>query len=166
MADLDISRSIYRSEKYRTLVQKYAHPQKKGSGHTPSIFSTIKDLMYFAALLGFENNKRIPLSNDHQKEDIGKTEWNNDKNLVLIFAIAFAETNDIDILKIEREEEMIKIFEEYANGGFAIIESWQSVTDDEGITSLITGLTQQGYFRTIGDTGMQVEDLDFSNVRI
>ena len=76
-------RNINRSDEHEDFVQKLAvrnHPIKKRS-----IFPTIKDLLCFAAMLGFSEGKRIPLSSTHKKHDIQRQIFIDDGKINLIF---------------------------------------------------------------------------------
>ena len=89
---------------------------------TTGAFTTYADIVAFAASLGAEYRKRVPLN------EVSKTEpapisleifitRGYDR---LINLIAVADTQDIKILSTENEEmqkKRIEIFEEYANGG-------------------------------------------------
>src|SRR5215212_5293849 len=114
-------RAIKRSEKFEELVKKLAveeHPVTK-----KSIFPTIRELVCFAAVLGFENNRRGKLE-DATNDVEGRIFLNSQQSLDLIYLIALAAEKDGEILREENEEKMFQAFEEYAQGGFEILEQW------------------------------------------
>ena len=143
----DKLRGIFRSDEHKEIVEKLA-VRRHGIKKT-SIFPTIKDLMCFAAMLGFSEGKRVPLSENHQKQDIQKQIFIDDGKINNIFLIALAETKDANILRDDEETDITKIFEEYANGGFEIIKSWEmDMPDDiEGDKFVVNGLIKHGYLK-------------------
>ena len=101
------------------LVQKLLDTKR-----TTSAFQTYADVIVFAASLGAKYQKRVPLKEVSNSEPAPISlevfisrgyDW-------VIKLIAVTETQDIKILSIhdpKAEEERVKIFEEYANGGLA-----------------------------------------------
>tara|TARA_B100001175_G_C19183934_1_gene483415 strand:- start:102 stop:578 length:477 start_codon:yes stop_codon:yes gene_type:complete len=138
-------RNINRSDEHEEFVQKLAirnHSIKKSS-----IFPTIKDLLCFAATLGFSEGKRVPLSSEHKKHDIQRQIFIDDGKINLIFLIALSELKDVNILRDDNEVDIIEIFEEYANGGLEIMKSWElDVPDDgNGDKAIVNGLIKNKY---------------------
>ena len=101
------------------LVQKLL--ETKG---TTGAFQTYADVIVFAASLGAKYQKRVPLKEVSHSEPAPISlevfisrgyDW-------VIKLIAVTETRDIQILSTDEpkiEEERVRIFEEYANGGLA-----------------------------------------------
>ncbi|MDJ0509007.1 MAG: DNA phosphorothioation-associated protein 4 [Crocosphaera sp.] len=84
-------------------------------------FQTYADVITFAATLGAKYKKRVPL-NVISKEPapISLEIFVSRGYDAVIKLLAIAETNDPNILSIydrEAEDQRVKIFEEYANGG-------------------------------------------------
>ena len=87
-------------------------------------FRYLYDVQIFAAVVGYKYKKREELTGDTHT-----IKWGTLKEVEiipqLINLIALASSkNDTDILKEERDQEKVKIFEEYAEGGFQIIDGW------------------------------------------
>lgn len=85
------------------------------------VFETYKDALVFAAALGAfhgdkepfeESSEPIPFEYFRRKAD----------NEALFLLLALHDTEDIDILRDDRQEERLEIFESYANGGLNRIE--------------------------------------------
>jgi dnd system-associated protein 4 len=144
-------RSIIRSKAHGPLIAKLTLKDPKTG---IAAFPTIKALQCYAALLGFDQKRREPLD----KKETENIEWhtfNNDGYTQYIYLIALAETKSINVLKYDvdnsqpgdAEEDMVRIFEEYANGGFAILESWLSKTpgDPYGAKAILNGLNRANY---------------------
>jgi dnd system-associated protein 4 len=90
--------NINRSKIHEELVQSLA--VEKLNGAARSIFPTIRELLCFAAILGFSKSKRIPLDKSKGTEDVSYQQMERFGDDELIFLIAVAEENDAEILKI------------------------------------------------------------------
>lgn len=112
--------NINRSKIYEEYVQKLAALPLPGSDRR--LFPTIRELLCFAALLGFSEKRRLPLDRSQGVEDVSYQQFERGDAENLIYLIALAETEDPDILREGEEGRCAEIFEEYANGGFAIIK--------------------------------------------
>ena len=89
---------------------------------TTGPFQTYADVLAFAASLGAKYNKRVPLKEIAKKEPspIGLEIFISRGYDLAIKLLAIADTKDPKILSpydSTAEEQRIKIFEEYANGG-------------------------------------------------
>jgi len=62
-----------------------------------------------------------------------------------IFLVALAKKKDAATLAVENDDEIIKIFEEYAAGGLEQIASWlnENATDISGVQALIAKIQAQ-----------------------
>lgn len=114
--------NINRSRVYEDIVQKLAAIPLPDSDRR--LFPTIRELLCFAALLGFSEKRRVPLDRTHGVEDISYQQFERGDAEHLIFLIALAESQDTDILREGEEVRCAEIFEEYANGGLGIIKDF------------------------------------------
>jgi dnd system-associated protein 4 len=94
---------------------------QKDKDKNKNIFLTYKDALVFAACLGFKSNKRVPF--DKSSEPVGIHIFKGEYDSVIFNYIGIASTESSDIIGEKREEEKIKIFEEYACGGLELIEN-------------------------------------------
>ena len=85
-----------------------------------NIFRTYKDILIFAACLGFKSGKRVSFK--ESSEPIKRDIFNGTYDSAVINAIALLEKNDTQILTDGCADERIAIFEEYACGGLEIIQ--------------------------------------------
>jgi len=95
---------------------------KEGSQNKDGFFPTFKDLLVFAAALGYKYNTRIPFSEN--LEPIHLSVFQNEE-INFIDILALGETADINIIDPNDEEAVEKkllIFEEYANGGLELLD--------------------------------------------
>jgi dnd system-associated protein 4 len=111
--------NINRSRVHEDMVQRLASQKLPGMDRT--LFPTIRELLCFAALLGYSEKRRLPLDKDKGVEDISYQQFERGDAEDLIFLIALADSKDPDILKDGEESRCAEIFEEYANGGLQII---------------------------------------------
>lgn len=87
------------------------------------VFPTMAEAINFAALVGFRAKKKKAVENA-RKDPIRSQIFESNQLQGYICLIAVAETNDIDCLRDEGFEESVRLYEEYAFGGFLTIEQW------------------------------------------
>jgi dnd system-associated protein 4 len=113
--------NIFRSRAYEDVVQKLGSLPLPDSDRR--LFPTIREVLCFAALLGFSEDRRLPLDRSQGVEDISYQQFEREQNAeFLVYLIALAAGDGPDMLREGREQECATIFEEYANGGLAIIK--------------------------------------------
>ena len=88
------------------------------------LFSTIRELLTFSALLGVHHSLRIPLDKSAGVDDIQGSIYDDTEALEFIWLIGIIETENVDVLKDGNERDCALIFEEYANGGLQLISEW------------------------------------------
>ncbi|MDX9918183.1 MAG: DNA phosphorothioation-associated protein 4 [Gudongella sp.] len=111
-----------------------------------SLFPTMKDLVIFAAILGFSEGRKTSFTSKTKDPIKGHT-FERYQDDDIIFWIALGETKDPSILQPNREKECVEIFEEYACGGIEIIEGWcnkNALLSKE--QAIISELQKKGYF--------------------
>lgn len=130
------------------------------------VFPSIKALQCFAAVLGYSLERRIPLG-----QDTDSIEWHifeNTGDQALIYLLVLAHEKKLEKLRYFQEssvddvkEDPLRIFEEYANGGFHTIEEWmlESPGDPTGAEALINGMTRKGF---IPEAFVELDEPDFS----
>lgn len=111
--------NINRSRVHEEMVQRLAVEKLPGSDRT--LFPTIRELLCFAALLGYSESRRIPLDKEKGVEDVSYQQFERGDAEDLIYLIALADSKDPEILKDGEESRCAEIFEEYANGGLQIL---------------------------------------------
>jgi dnd system-associated protein 4 len=65
----------------------------------------------------------------------------------LLYLIGLAETKDVDCLRVENEDSLVTIFEEYANGGLSTLEDWllETPSDPHGDRAIVDALNRHGF---------------------
>lgn len=130
-------RNVYRSEFNENLVQELVTEKK--------IFSTIRELLCFSAMLGYalQRRKKLP---DGKKNDVSYQQFEANDAVDNIYLIAVCETQSTDCLRPESEVDMVTIFEEYAHGGLETIQSWYSkYSTQDPQKALISGLYDEKF---------------------
>jgi dnd system-associated protein 4 len=112
--------NINRSRQYEDVVQLLAGQKLPGADRP--LFPTIRELLCFAALLGYSEGRRIPLDRSQGVEDVSYQQFERGDAEDLIYLIALADSHDPEILKDGEEGRCAEIFEEYANGGFGVLK--------------------------------------------
>lgn len=153
-------RAIRRSKAHEGLVRQLAESAHPAAGRP--IFPTMRELMCFAAVLGFELENKKPLDSTTMEID-GRTFENHHQSIDLIYLVALAHARDAEVLRDEEEEHCLNIFEEYAEGGFRAMTAWlaEHPTDDLGDDALLRALTRRGYLGEERGIDNAIHDVSF-----
>jgi len=150
-----VLRDVRRCQEFEDLYNKLGSREYKWpSGQRPEgapLFGTIRDLLCFAAFLGFHLNRRESLEG-HQTEVIPEEVFSkNEDALDCLRLVSLAEAKDQSIFEEERLNEMVQIFEEYAHGGMRVIQRYimELPTDILGADAIIEGLRRDGLVSTV-----------------
>jgi len=135
-------KSVRRDIKHEPLVRQLAETVNPTTKR--SLFPTMRELLCFAAALGFQMSRRVPLGEGTAEVD-GRVFENLDSAVDMIYLVGLAGMRDVGILQPEREEELIKVFEEYANGGLQILDEWLRAQggDVYGDQAILTALRRE-----------------------
>lgn len=125
--------SVRRDRMHEPLVEKLCSNKDGGK----PIFTFIKDLMIFAAVVGYSKGKRKALGND--TVSIILETYASDQKDAFIYLIALMEEKKGAFLKDENLPSSIKIYEEYCNAGLEKIQLWldENPADHKGIDTLV-----------------------------
>jgi len=97
--------------------------QKLG-GKDATMFPTLREALTFCAILGYKERRRVPLDSNAGTEDIAGAQYQINEAVDMVFALALADSKNSDVLRPDRERDCIQIYEEYANGGLELVQSW------------------------------------------
>jgi len=119
----------------RIYVQRDKHHlfQALGKDDETSPFPTLKDAFLFAAAVGWANKRRVPAKS--AKQHVGF--WHSfsaQEDVPLIQAICIAETGDPSI--VANHGEMLRIIEDYANGGIDMVVNYERHDRDATVLAL------------------------------
>ena len=117
---------VYVSEDKAELVRNLRSAQ----GHTGP-FRTYADVVSFAAVVGFNGSRKVPLASYSRKEP-DPVPQEQFRNANIIGLVALADTQDPAILRDDDEcdRRRVEIFQEYVNGGLEILATELSGTVD------------------------------------
>ena len=133
-----MSNDVRRPKQYEEMLRKLCQDDNR-------IFSTYKEAMVFAACLGFSENKRV--SFDKSSEPIRLDIFRGDYDEAILQCIGLVDTRDPTIMGDARQDERLRIFEEYACGGLAILETevYRAAGDwDQQLLRLVVKQAKQG----------------------
>lgn len=108
---------VKRSKSFEQTLQKLG-------GKDAKMFPTLREALTFCAILGYKERRRVPLTSNAGTEDIAAAQYWDNEAVDMVFALALAESKDSDVLRPDRERDCIQIYEEYANGGLELVQSW------------------------------------------
>ncbi len=114
--------NINRSRLYEDIVQRLAAQSLPGTDRR--LFPTIRELLCFAAVLGYSEGRKVPLDRSQGVEDVSYQQFERGDAENLIYLIALADSQDINTVREDNEDECARIFEEYANGGLGLIKDY------------------------------------------
>ncbi|HEY9626520.1 MAG TPA: DNA phosphorothioation-associated protein 4 [Coleofasciculaceae cyanobacterium] len=86
------------------------------------LFLTYADILTFAAVLGFQQKRKVPLGKYSRKDpDAVLQEQFRDRSIIDLIAVA--EMHDSKILTADQDTDLkrVEIFQEYANGGLELL---------------------------------------------
>jgi dnd system-associated protein 4 len=128
-------RDIRRPEGTEPLVERLTNQQV--SGTDAPVFPTIMDLLIFCAGVGLSVSRRSPVASTGKA--VPYRIFENNQKEGYIYLVALADKKDPAVLSGEQDEEIAKIFEEYAAAGLEEVELWISAnpTDISGVQALI-----------------------------
>ena len=136
-------RSIRRDKGHEALVRQLTEVTNPVTKR--SVFPTMRELLCFAAALGFQMDQRRELG--AETAEVDARVWENlDAAVDMVYLIGVAGARDVNILQPDREEELLKVFEEYANGGLTVLDGWLRTQggDVYGDQAILAGLRREG----------------------
>lgn len=143
------------------MVRQLTGETADGIGARP-VFPTMRELMCFAAALGYENGRKMPLTKD--TNEIDARIWERSQEAMdLLYLIALVGENDGEILREDRIDDAVGIFEEYANGGFAVLTQWLKEKPDDlnGDKAILAALSKYGFLGDDSTPKGVLGDVDF-----
>lgn len=134
----------------------YGTPLKKANDQP--IFVTKRDLLCFAAVLGFEVKRRGEIRAKATDFVDGRPFENSQEAMNLLYLVGLAETKDVDCLREAKEEDLVTIFEEYADGGLDTLQEWlrETPSDSHGDRAIIEALKAHGFLTIPGESAESV----------
>ncbi|MVS99783.1 DNA phosphorothioation-associated protein 4 [Devosia marina] len=151
--------NIHRSRIHEDMVQRLAMTKLPGTDRT--LFPTIRELLCFAALLGYSEGRRVPLDRSAGTEDVSYQQFERRDAEDLIFLIALADSKDPEILKDGEEGRCAEIFEEYANGGLQVLRDAMLRSGGEYPDRDILELLKKSGYLNIEEAEPDIDGINF-----
>ncbi len=107
------------------------------------VFDAYRDLLVFAAGLGFARNRRQ--SFEHSSEPIPWSVFSGVGLDGFVNMLAAVTDDDYTILDPERYDERLKVFEEYANGGLEVIHELLGHSSRPSLDILVQVMMEVGH---------------------
>lgn len=126
---------------------------------TEAKFPTYRDILLFAAAVGFQQQRRVPFTNaagDPIRYETMTAPPFSDTLINMIAANVCSD--DPEIMDAERLEERVKMFEEYANGGLDYIQEQINVRHKPA-NLVVIDLVTEAIAENSGADPASVEDL-------
>lgn len=98
-------------------------------------FSTYKEVLVFAAALGYANRRREPFSSS--AEPIPWHIFSGYGDEALINMLPIADEERLELLSPEMFDERLKWFEEYANGGLEVLQQRLATSTQEPLDVIL-----------------------------
>ena len=150
-------RTFRHNHRHETLVDLlYGKPLKKANNQP--IFATKRDLLCFAAVLGFERERKGIIEARAIDFVDSRPFENSEEAMNLFYLVGLAETKDADALREEFEDKLVNIFEEYADGGLTVLKEWLAETpsDPNGDRAILAALRKYGYLGIVDEPAEDV----------
>jgi len=108
-----------------------------------SIFQYLKDMMVFAAMIGYSQGERRELSGE--TIDIILETYATDEKDGFIYLLGLLELKDGQVLKDQNLRKCVEVFEEYCNAGLYFMEAWldDNPGDPSGVDTLLDKIYNQ-----------------------
>lgn len=155
--------SIHRLDRHEGLVRRLAEQAHPKTG--ASIFPTFRELACFAALLGFELDRRATMDGPTGLLVDGRIFASNDQSLDILYLLGLASTRDQDVLleNVDQETRLVGEFEQFVNGGLDVLAEWLAAepTDADGDRAILGALVRGGFLADAERSDVSLDDVTF-----
>lgn len=125
-------KDVRRNNKYAAVVDLLVHGKlgEEDGGRFPRMFPYIKDLIVFSAMVGKKYDEKEEVEKDNTGiilstfEGSSGTRGSSVDQHNIIFMFGLSVLRDMKYLRDENVDEVIRVFEQYSNGGLNIIHGW------------------------------------------
>lgn len=114
--------AVRRESRFEILEKRFC--STKDASSNDATFNTIKELMVFAALIGFQLDDYQPIEAKSNTGSILLGTYASTKHDAYIYLIALGRKSSLDVLRDDNLKDAICIFEGYCNAGLTHIDNW------------------------------------------
>ncbi len=128
------NKTVYWPTEYSNIVNLLKGQSVSGEEINPGMYAHNTYPVVLAAIIGLVHNRTRPVSSPSlqiETETFTNHEYGGVRLVGFIFLIPLIATKDLDLLKPENEDKLIRIFEGYASGGFEYLRGALSESTDE-----------------------------------
>lgn len=116
-----------------------------------NIFSSYKNALVFCASVGYRFSRKTPF--EESGEPIRIEIFNTETDIPFMYALALADTEDIELMKESNFPKVVKIFEEYANAGLIyLVDLYDRETPVENLEVLVSAQRDKSNIDTLVDS--------------
>jgi len=150
---------IFRDKKHSQLVERLTEKETSYCGQ--KIFPTIRELMVFAAMVGFHYGKKSTV--EEKGNEIPQRIFETNESDGYIYLCAIQNQKDGEIFRSQNENECWRIFETYANSGLEIIDNWllDSPGDTDGVETILNEMKKVAAQLMDSQANPDPQDLSF-----
>jgi dnd system-associated protein 4 len=152
--------TVWRDKKYTVLSERLVMKETLYCGQ--KIFPHYRELIMFAAMVGFYYGKQVPVKD--KAYEIPQDIFENADKDAYVYLCALQDQKDGNIFREENNNECWKIFESYANYGLEVIDNWllDSPGDTDGVDTILNEMKIiAGDLQGTTETGVDLENLEF-----
>ena len=126
---------IWRDNKYTQLAERLVDKETNACGQ--KIFINYRELMVFAAMIGFHYGKCKAVA--ERGFEIPQRVFESNDSDAYVYLCALQNKKDGEIFREKNDNECWRIFESYANSGLEIIDTWllTNVNDIDGVDTIL-----------------------------
>ncbi len=126
---------IWRDKQYTQLADRLVEKETGYCGQ--KIFPSYRELMVFAAMVGFHNGKTSDVN--EKSFEIPQRIFENNNSDAYVYLCALQDQKSGEIFREENDNKCWKIFESYANYGLEVISNWllDSPGDIDGVETIL-----------------------------
>lgn len=162
MATFSPTRTIYWPSAYADLVNTLKGLDLNGQPTHPPMYRYNTGVIVMAAVLGLVHCREEEVGPQRQEISTDTFEvhkFTNSSLSAFLLLIPLIGTQDIELLRPEREDELIRKFERYAAGGLAYLREAMSTSSDTTGLSIIRSEIQQAmkrYERLLDEAAVKI----------
>lgn len=155
---------VFRHNERHQHIVSHLFEKKLRKANDQPMFATKRDLLCFAAVLGYEMQRKGAMEAKAIDFVDPRPFENSQEAMNLLYLLGLAVTKDGDSLRDENDDKLVSIFEEYADGGLAVLKEWmaETPTDPDGDRAILVALQKHGFLSVKNESAESVvADVEF-----
>ena len=156
------SRTIYWPSEFIDIVNMFKGLDEAGQNSHSAMYKFNTGIVVLASIIGLIHNRERDVGSQRQEistESFESHKLGNSSLAAFVLLVPVIGTQDVELLRPERENDLIKKFERYAAGGFEYIRGMLSQSSDTTGLSVIKSEIKNAF-------NFYQEKIDIDNVQI